>query len=63
VPDVLELIFRPLCAAGHKGWGINSGSLQEHPCYALRLSQLDKLKGLKVTHEAKEFQGSSPPGV
>jgi hypothetical protein len=24
-------------------------------CYALRSSQLDKLKGLKVTHEAKEF--------
>ena len=32
-------------------------------CYALRSSQLDKPKGLKVTHEAKEFQGSSPPGV
>jgi hypothetical protein len=32
-------------------------------CYALRSSQLDKLKGLNVTHEAKEFQGSSPPGV
>jgi hypothetical protein len=31
--------------------------------YALRSSQLDKPKGLKVTHEAKEFQGSSPPGV
>jgi hypothetical protein len=32
-------------------------------CYALRSSQLDKPKGLKVTHEAKEFQVSSPPGV
>ena len=32
-------------------------------CYALWSSQLDKPKGLKVTHEAKEFQGSSPPGV
>jgi hypothetical protein len=32
-------------------------------CYALRSSQLDKPRGLKVTHEAKEFQGSSPPGV
>jgi hypothetical protein len=31
-------------------------------CYALWSSQLDKPKGLKVTHEAKEFQGSSPPG-
>jgi hypothetical protein len=32
-------------------------------CYALWSSQLDKPRGLKVTHEAKEFQGSSPPGV
>jgi hypothetical protein len=32
-------------------------------CYALQSSQLDKPRGLKVTHEAKEFQGSSPPGV
>jgi hypothetical protein len=31
-------------------------------CYALWSSQLDKPKGLKVTHEAKEFQGHSPPG-
>ena len=31
--------------------------------YALWSSQLDKPRGLKVTHEAKEFQGSSPPGV
>jgi hypothetical protein len=37
--------------------------IQEIECYALWSSQLDKPKGLKVTHEAKEFQGSSPPGV
>ena len=32
-------------------------------CYTLWSSQLDKPKDLKVTHEAKEFQGSAPPGV
>lgn len=37
-------------------------SVLEAGSYALQSSQLDKPKGLKVTHKAKEFQGSSPPG-
>jgi hypothetical protein len=39
------------------------GRIQMRRCYALWSSQLDKPRGLKVTHEAKEIQGSSPPGV